>query len=372
MAKAGDACIREVCFEDQPGVESLMERVGLSQYPHRVWVHRWKNNPALQGGSPPLSQGWVLESGDTIVGYLGSIPHTCRFGRKRLVAAATTAFGVLPEFRNHSLAISLEFLRQKGVDLLLSTTATAPAARIFRFLQFQPIPQQGYDSALYLALNPGRVVAAYLARAGVPGALRQFASPIGGAVLSTCQSFRGRLSTNPKERGFEVVAPGMIGEGFDVFWEQKGGEREVFLPERSQEWLRWHFCPPEGKENISFVCVREDERLVGYAVVRKDEVAGLNLTRARILDLMAQEDRPDIIDRLLRGCNSIATEYRTDFLEMVGFPSFVRERFVRQGAGARRLPCWPYFYLAKNADLARDLGRESAWYGCPYDGDAGL
>ena len=371
-AKRVEARIREVCFEDHPGIESLMEQAGLSRYPHDIWVHRWKENPTIRENSTPLSQGWILESGGAIVGYLGSIPHSCRFGQKILVAAATTAFGVLSRFRKYSLALSIEFLRQRGVDLLLNTTANAQAARIFQYLEFRPIPQQGYGSALYITISPTKLVDAYLKRAGFSGVLPQLAGTISGMALSVYQLLRGRPFRNLEERKFEVVSPDEINEGFDALWERKKRERQVLLPERSREWLRWHFFLPDGGGNISVVCACEGERLIGYAVVRKEQVAETGLVRSRILDLVAEEDRPSIIDRLLGGCYLTAATDGSDFLEMVGFPGFVRERFLRQGAKSRRFPCCPYFYLAKDPILAKALERPSSWYGCPYDGDAGL
>lgn len=372
MAEAGGARIREVRFEDHPAVESLLERVGLSGYAHDLWVHRWERNPLFRGSSAPLSQGWVLESGGSIVGYLGNIPHSCRFGEREFVAAATTAFAVLKGFRKHSLPLSMEFARQEGVDLLLSTTASPPAARIFQYLRFRPVPQRNYDSALYLVINPAKLVGAYLERAGVPGVLRPLGKAIGGTALSAYRAIRRRPFADLREGDFEVLLPDAIDGTFDALWERKMRERSVLLAERSREWLRWHFCMPGGEENISIVCAREGGRLMGYAVIRKELAAAGGLVRTRILDLLAEEDRPATIDRLLGGCHSAAVAGGSNLLEMAGFPWFVRARFLRWGAWSRQFPCWPYFYLAANPELARELEREDAWYACPYDGDAGL
>ena len=119
------ARIREASFSDFEAVWALKKRWGLIPDSLENWKRLWQRNPALMVCAAPLPIGWVLEAERKVVGYLGNIASTYRYGDKTLIAVTGHGLVVEPAHRSLSAALNGAFYRQKCVDLYLSTTASA-------------------------------------------------------------------------------------------------------------------------------------------------------------------------------------------------------------------------------------------------------
>src|SRR5271170_6897963 len=79
-AAMAPAKLREARFSDFPAIAKLKQRWGLAADSFENWERLWKRNPALLHGGFERPIGWVLETGDAVVGYLGNISLLYRYG----------------------------------------------------------------------------------------------------------------------------------------------------------------------------------------------------------------------------------------------------------------------------------------------------
>jgi len=366
--------LREARYSDCEAVGDLKRRNGLSvKWSSDRWIGLWKENPAmLRNQTMPI--GWVLEHKGNIVGYLGNIPMYYQFQGIRLLAAAARGFAVDVEYRSGSLKLLAAFFSQKHVDLLLNTSANMSAGRVFQLCKAEKIPCPDYDKALFWVINAQGFINSVLRRRGYGSWL----SLVGGTVLAPAIRFEGLL----RQRGpirhaaayqMSVLEPHSIGAEFDEFWQRTLAERsQCLLAERSACVLRWHFGHRAATaRRARVICARSAGKLVGYAVLTREDSERIGLMRSRIVDLMAEKDAPDLIDALLNAAFQQARTDGSHILELIGFPKQIRARFVDGRAYERQLSSWPFWYKAA-PDLLESLKCEDAWYGSSYDGDASI
>lgn len=368
--------MREARYSDSKLIGDLMCRNGLlnNKVSTDHWAGLWQTNPALlRDQSIPI--GWVLEKEGNIVGYLGNIPLHYHYQDKRLLATAARGFAVDVEYRSQSFRLVAAFFSQKNVDIFLNTTANASAGSVFHLCKAEKIPQPGYDKALFWIVSAQGLVGSVLRKRGYGSVL----ASVGGAVLAPALQIEGLL----RQRGplvgaaaFEVnvLEPQGIDEKFDDFWQRTLAERpQCLLADRSLRALRWHFGHRgAGARQAKFVCARRSGKLMGYAVLTREDSADIGLRRSRITDLIAENDDPGLIDALLHAAFGQARVDGSHILELIGFPARIRGRFAAGQAYVRQLPSWPFWYKAVSPSLHQSLRHENVWYGSSYDGDASL
>ena len=118
-------------------------------------------------------------------------------------------------------------------------------------------------------------------------------------------------------------------------------------------------------------CRRKEKRLP----LRRqfgDDASDIGLKRSKIVDLIVEDDDPDIVGALLSEAFRLAREEKLDILELVGLPLALRRIVRNHRPFVRRLPTWPLYYKAIEPNLAHALTDQNAWYITPYDGDTTL
>lgn len=372
---AGDAgpVLREITPDDVPGVGDLERRVGFPPTADSYWQQLWAN-PVLEANRGTVSAGWVLEDDGRIVGHFGNIPMLFAYGEETLMTASAKGVAVDPFYQGRKLGARLcaAFFEQDNVDLLLSTTTNARAGAVFRKFGAHPVPQPGYDTALYRMLRARRFLEAGLRKKGL-GAVARPGGWLGAPLLALDRVVRGRGPRRPAGGGdTRVLGVGEIGCEFDDLWRRKRAEAARLLAFRTSDLLRWHFRKPANERSTRIGVLRRGGRLAGYVIVALVQVRNIDLRRARIVDLIAERDDPDAVDALLWTADEIAHELGGDILEMMGFPKSIRDRFLLGNPHRRTLPCRPYIYKAVRESLRATCESGEAWYACPFDGDASL
>ena len=367
--------LREAHYSDCEAVGALKRRNGLLvKWSQDRWVGLWQENPAVQQNQA-MPIGWVLEHRGDIVGYLGNIPMYYQFQGARLLAAAARGFAVDAEHRGHSLQLTAAFFSQGNVDLLLNTSANVAAGTVFRLGKAEKIPQSNYDKALFWVINERGFSRSILRKRGHSTMLSTACSTMLAPAIRLEGLFRKRGPPNcVATYETTVVEPHSIGAEFDEFWLRTVEERpQHLLAERSACVLRWHFGHRAAvARRAKVVCAWCAGKLVGYAVLTREDSERTGLMRSRIVDLVAEKDAPDLIDALLNEAFRQAHADGSHILELIGFPERIRARFVEGRAYERQLPSWQFWYKAIAPDLFESLKCEDAWYGSSYDGDASL
>lgn len=371
MSEQAEAAIRALRFEDRASVNELRGRHGWSELSPDNWTRLYFENQAILRSGRPLGVGWVAAASGRIVGFLGSVPLLYRRGGRTLIAAAASNFVVDAEFRGLSLALAARFFQQKGVDFLINTTADTAVGGIFGLFKARRVPQKGCDRVLFRVLHGTRFAEASLRKLGVPGFLCVAVSPVAGSALRVFQGARMPFApaVAPNLKVEASRSPDFDSE-FDVLWEKRLGGGDELMADRSSAVLRWHFGDPE--RSIQVIRCRRDSRLAGFAVIGIEDSREWRLRRAQLLDILADDDAPGVLDALLAACETQARKNGCAVFEVCGAPRAVRMRFERRKPLRRRLPSWPVFYRASDPDLVRELESEGAWYLTRYDGDSSL
>lgn len=369
------AAVRELEFDDCEGVAALLRDVGWSVPTRADWERLWLRNPATEGGGPRLSRGWVLLNERRPVGCLYNIEQRYQLGAHTIRAAVAASLVVAPGFRGRTMQLLTAFSRQPHPDLLLNTTASAQAQKLFEFAKFERIPQPDYDSSLCWVLRATGFARAAMRKRG----WGPIGSGVGGVLAAPAISAWSRrplntvhaLSSNLHVAIRDVAS---IGREFDALWSRKLAEGRRLLAHRTSVDLRWHFGRPRpGLAAAPFlVCAYRGPDLIGYAAVVRQDSTRFGLKRARVADLIVLEDDAGAIRRILRSALLEARRQGAEMLELIGFPSAIRAACSVGRPLKLAQRCWPFLYKTVDPELKSELRSSAAWYACLYDGDGAL
>jgi hypothetical protein len=107
-------------------------------------------------------------------------------------------------------------------------------------------------------------------------------------------------------------------------------------------------------------------------IVRHEPPDIEGIRRSLVADLLVKESDPLILEQLFAAALSSAKKAGSDSLEIMGFPERIRQTLLQWKPYSRQYPACPFFFKARNRALHERLTDQSAWYACPYDGDATL
>ena len=364
---------RAAQFSDFGAVAALKRRQGLSLDSLANWQRLWQSNPAVIAGSKAPCLGWVLESEDGIVGYLGSVPLLYQFGDRTLSAVTTTSLAVEPTYRTLTASLISPFFHQKDVDLYLATSATEVVGSITRAFKGEFVPQREYGTVLFWVLDPVRFASVVQKRIWAHGALGEISEKVVSMALRGDIGLRRRWPRCPTN-GLQVTNIHVrdIGQEFEGLWLQKLAERKRLLAFRTPAVLRWHFDIPEDRRTTRVLCCHSGGRLLGYAIIQSEAEGDTGLQRSILADMLLENDDPRVATRLLVEAYEYAKGIGSHILEVFGFPQFIRDICLGWKPYSREYPACPFLYKASDQALHAELAYENAWYACPYDGDTTL
>jgi len=371
---AGSGKLREARFSDFGEVEELKRRCGLEPDSLENWERLWKHNPALAQMQPEPPMGWVLEAEGRLVGYLGNISLLYRLGDRTLTAATGCGFAVEPAYRALSFCLVAAFHRQRAVDLYLTTTASEVTGKITRAFKSDPLPQADYKELLFWVLRPypfARVVTENLKLRPTIGRL--------GALLASlvigADTILRRRWPRQYANGFTVseISTSEIGDDFQALWLAKLKERpHLLLADRSPAALRWHFESCTDAATVRILCCYKKAELLGYAVLRNERSQANGLRVSIIADMLAKQDDPVIVRSLWAAAYDYARREDSHVLQILGFPSCIRELCRQWRPYLTTDPVLPFYYKAAEPMLHKTLSDGMAWYATPFDGDRTL
>jgi len=367
------ASIREASFSDFDGVAALKQRWGLAADSIENWERLWRHNPALMEQNCDRPIGWVLEADGAVVGYLGNISLLCRYGNKTLTAVASHALVVDPPYRAVGVSLVAAFFRQKSADLFLSTSSIEAVGRMALAFKCSPVPQPDYGTVLFWVLRPHPFAQALMKKLELKPVVSGIARTLASAAIETDRIIGGRRLPRPSTAfAISEISVGEIGDEFQTLWMQKLNESPRLLTDRTPAALRWHYEIPGDRGSVRVLCCHQNGELAGYAVVRSDTDEQSGLNKSMIADIIARHDDPDVMRALCAAAYDCAKVLGSHVLEVVGFPPGIRSVCEQWNPYRRKLPACPFFYKAADSIFNQTLSDASAWYACPFDGDATL
>lgn len=371
-ATVAPAKLRAAQFSDFTAVAELKLRGGLNADSLQNWDRLWRHNPALGQHLIERPIGWVLEADGAIVGYLGNISLLYRFGGRTLTAVTAHGLVVDPAYRSMSVTLVSAFFRQKAVDLFVSTSAIEAVGKIALAFKSSPLPQADYDTALFWVLKPYSFAHVLMRKLELSPSLAATARIIAGSAIVAHKLInRRRPKTSSTSLTVTQIAIKEIGNEFQTFLEQKQKEKIRLLAERTPEVLRWHFEIPGDRGSACVLGCRDEETLVGYAVVRSDTKQD-GLRSSIIADMLVKNDDPAVASALWSAAFDHAKRVGSDVLEVLGFPPEIRKVGEQWNPYRRQYPSCPFYYKATDPELHKTLSNGALWYASPFDGDATL
>ncbi len=363
--------VRAARLEDHAPIAAVLRRNGLTCPDYDGWAHLWVGHPC-RDQLRDVAIGWVLEdAGGSVVGTFGNIPLIYEYGGRRLRAAAASAWAVDPRHRRGSLLLLGRFFQQKNVDLLLDTTADAPAAKAFEAFKARRVPHPEYDQALFWPTRFRAFAAAVLRRRHrMLGALALPAA----FVLRGLDALRGwgswrHLPASDPEVG-TVVALNGFDARFDSLWAAlRRRFPERLMAARDRATLEWHF---RSARKPLVLGLEKAGELTGYVVLIRRDRQEIGLRRLQVADLQVAGEDPAAVRTLIAAALRQAREDGIGVVEAIGFGPAKRQALISLSPRRRRLPSWPFFYKATDPRRLPELDRVAAWDPSPYDGDASL
>jgi hypothetical protein len=364
---------REVQFSDFEAVAALKTRLGLSSDSLENWQRIWRDNAAVQFASSPPCMGWVLEVNSRVVGYLGSVPLLYRLGDRRLLAATASGFAVEAPYRAFSIGLLAAFYRQKNIDLFLNTTAIESVGQLAMSFQAQRLPQEDYDTVLFWILDPRKFLGAVAKKFGQSSSVAAMGAMLGSFVIRMTEICRGgRPKSAPSKFKISEILVSEIGADFERLWLGILAESNRLLANRDPTQLRWHFMVPKDRRDTRVLRCELQSRLVGYAVVQSETDPKTGLRRCLLSDMLVEDDDPEAVKSLGVAAYNFAKKFECHVLEILGFPTSVRQVFLQWKPFTRKYPACPFYFKARDRELQGILAAESSWYASPFDGDTTL
>jgi hypothetical protein len=363
------ATLREAAPADYPRIAALQVRNGLATMPRTAWETLWSTNPACRGLRDPAPIGWILETASgEIVGFVAGIPVAYRLRGLNLRAVVTGSWVTDPGYRGYSMSVLAAVMKQRGIDLFLTNTASALSDTTLRILGWSRVPAGRWDRSYFWVTRPYGFAVWLLGEKRVPFS-RLIAGPLSLAlrVRNARAERRARWKGCPGEVRLEQRFDGR----FDEFWrELQVRNWNVLLAERSRETLEWHFNRTPEQNTYGILTLSRGSRMTAYAIF--DRCDSLGLKRVRLMDFQALEDAGGalscLLSRLLRDC----VETGVDVLESAGWPLEALGKPDRVAPYRRTLDAWRYYYRATTEDLRQTLAAPGVWAPSYYDGDASL
>jgi len=263
-----------------------------------------------------------------------------------------------------------KFFAQEQVDIFLNTTADYNSGKIFLAFRSKKTPVDSYDVSLFWITQYRGFISSLFIKKGLPlGCIAKY--PLSIASWSV-----DKLIRRNQRRGqlrHEVQDCITFDGRFDVFWEDlRRRHRDRLLCVRNKEYLNWHFNYAISKKELLIFTFEEKKQIISYAIFIREDVPAVGLKRLRLVDYQTLCDNSDILAKMISLGIKRCQKEGIHMLESIGFNSQKRKTIERLYPYQRKLPSWPFFYRAKDVNLAGKLKDSKAWDPCLFDGDGSL
>jgi len=377
MTEPLKAELRAASLDDALAITALLVQLGLTM-PNGEgailahWNALWRTNPALKhhGKNPAL--GWVLEDAGRLVGFFGNIPQVSYFQEAPVLISSARAWAVDRDYRSQTNQLCEAFFCQADTDVVLISSANAPAGK--RCLEFgaSAMPQPDYEKILYWVLNASAFLRAGLTKKGCGGITASAGGLLGALALNAKMRLGGQRPFSALD-GITVKTINKIDPSFDILWQRKLKESpDRFLACRNAETLRWYFKLSQSSSETRIICHNSAAGLNGYAVLVREDLPTIGLKRLKISDLFVANNDSTVVDALLTAAYEYGLAKNYDVLEVIGLERPLRTQVLKHKPFTRPMAVFPFYFKALNKNLRGPLSSKKSWSVTAYDGDTAL
>jgi len=296
--------IRRFTLSDVDEVVKLLSTVFKTRFTSQWWNWKYKCNPAgFYGGQGDI---WVAESVDGIVGYYAVIPVKMKFGSETITVAQSVDTATHPDYRG---------LR---IFPTLAKKVYSEAHNRYRFLYGFP-SKMAYKGFLRLGWKDIRI--------NVLLEFLNYDRPLRNFLDNTLLIWLGKIFLRPipiarsiaskvftrKYQGTSVEIEKMdrFPNDIDSFWESLRSEYEIVI-ERRADFLNWRFSKHFGNYQLYIARSIKEREIIGYMVLRKKEMRGID--SLHIVDLQTLPDEERSFLSLMNTAFKVAGEEEMDLI----------------------------------------------------------
>jgi hypothetical protein len=369
--------MRPARLDDYDQIRLLLARYGLETRPVNDWQRFWLENPLYNELQDDWPLGWVLETEERqLVGHVANIPLAYEFKGHRLIAAAAHAWVVADAYRSWSLGLMSRYFGQTRPDLVLITTASRDASRVFDAFRVPRVPTGRFDRANFWITDYPGFARSFLQRRRVQPS-RGLIYLLAGGLLLRGAIGRRALSRIGRSAGVspsgDVTRCTAFDPRFDEFWDElKRRKSEVLLAVRNRGALEWRFGKALADGRVFVFVLERRGRLAAYAIFHRQDYAPIGLKRLRLVDFQTLDETHDALPAMVAAALRSCRAERIHMLETIGFREPTRQQLDNLAPYERTLSGWLFYYKPRHKALRDALSDPEAWDPSLFDGDACL
>jgi hypothetical protein len=286
---------------DQNEIKKLYEFVFDTPMPLDLWNWRYLENPT---GKVAILLAISGEDG-TLAGQYALCPMPMTMGAEDIVGALSLDTMVHPNFQGQRMfTILAEDLYQRiaddGVPVVYGFPNGQSHPGFEKYLKWEDLVEH-----LPVYVRPLRI-SHLLAKVLPQPLLAQLAGPLAGTGYQMW-----RLTRGGPARAFRVTTVSGFDERWDTLWQQARGLAPIMV-RRERSYLNWRYVNHPYHDYTIF-SVERDNALLGYAVLRIQELSGLQT--GFIADLLTLPGESGVAETLIeavvaeskaKGCDMVS------------------------------------------------------------------
>lgn len=344
---------REYRTGDEAAILKLYKLVFGIEMSLEQWHWKYTKNPA---GKPFIT---VAENNRELVGCFALLPRWMKIGKERHLGALSVDTMVHPEYRGQGLHVSMgrhtcDLAAKAGIQVAYgfandkshrSATTKIGFASTYKDgiplwakpLNFESILKKRFSGNLLLS------------KLGDNG---------------TALIWKMLFNVKRTRRTYLVKEAFSFDTRFDAIWEAFSQSREVMVI-RDRSFLNWRYLDKPG-DKYSILVAEKDAKLHGFAILKREEEAGLQM--GFIMDIMTIPGEPRVAFELILAAVNYFRYHEMDIAACLMLPDspYIRNLkdagFIR--APRRLLPQQLYLDINTNiSQLPKDLlGNIQKWF----------
>lgn len=254
-------------MSDVDGIVELFKKVFSGSFSRKWWEGKYLLNPAGFRGEE--GDVWIAETDDgRLVGHWGVIPEKLKLGSNTVVAAQAVDAATHPDYQG------------QGIFKTLVRNVCLEATKRYDFVF-------GYPNELYRGYEKlgwkSHRISEFLNFLNYEQAMKNYfhndiVLGITKVALRTLRVWNTITSGHPSEKvagsRSEIEEVSEFPEEIDDFWKLSRKEHEITI-ERDRRFLVWRFSEQFGSYRIFLARSSDDDRIVGYVVVRRTSIRGI-------------------------------------------------------------------------------------------------
>lgn len=333
------------------------------------WAGRGQHNPALKIHDADVPRGWVLEDDGKMVGFFGNLPLAGTYKGRPVRIACASAWGIHPDYRDHTEDMCRAYFEQPNVDLLTVTSAIKPTARRFEQFGGAPVPQPGLADIPYWIVDASGFLRAAFRKKGRGKNMAFIMGVFASIPLDFTMRMKGRRPYGSLNHITPVGLDG-IDAAFDDLWARKQSElKDSIVAVRDAAALKWCFGLGSTHADTRLIRYDKDGSLRGYVAIVQETVPDIGLKRLKIADVLIENDDPGVAKALFAAAYEYGIAMRCHVVETIGLPPSLRALVEKHKPFSRPMATQPFYCKAVNPSLEGPAADPDGWYITAFDGD---